>query len=63
MIVVKQLDLAEPIQVYIYLDAAATLPRAHPIALIAPLDADLSPRLLEYLPRFDTVEDWQADYG
>ncbi len=58
MIVVKQLDLAEPVDVYVYTDAIATIPSAHPTALIAPADAQVAPRLLEYLPRYDTLEDW-----
>jgi hypothetical protein len=62
MIVVKQLDLAEPVHVYVYQDAVAAIPRAHPKALIAPPDTDLPPRLLEYLPRYDTLENWQADH-
>lgn len=61
MIVVKQLDLAEPIDVYVYPDASATIPCAHPIALIAPPAAELPPRLLEYLPRYDSLADWQVE--
>jgi hypothetical protein len=60
MIVVKQLDLAEPIEVYVYTDAAATAPSAHPTALIAPAGAQVASRLLEYLPRYDSLQDWQA---
>jgi hypothetical protein len=60
MVVVKQLDLAEPIDVYVYPDANATVPCAHPTALIAPVDAEIPPRLLEYLPRYATIEDWQT---
>jgi hypothetical protein len=52
------LDLAEPVDVYVYPDATATIPAAHPTALIAPPDAEIAPRLLEYLPRYDTLEDW-----
>jgi hypothetical protein len=58
MIVVKLLDIAEPIDVYVYTDAAATIPSAHPTALIAPDDAEVASRLLEYLPRYDTLHDW-----
>jgi hypothetical protein len=58
MIVVKQLDLAEPIDVYVYPGATATIPVAHPTSLIAPADAQVAPRLLEYLPRYDTIDDW-----
>lgn len=58
MIVVKQLDLAEPIDVYVYADTTATVPCAHPTALIALADTPVAPRLLEYLPRYDTLDDW-----
>jgi hypothetical protein len=58
MVVVKQLDLAEPVDVYVYPEATATTPSAHPTALIAPDDAEVAPRLREYLPRYDAIEDW-----
>ncbi len=60
MIAVKQLDLAQPVDVYVYTDDNATIPTANPTALIAPLDVALPPRLLDYLPRYDSVEDWQT---
>lgn len=59
MVVVKHLDLAQPVDVYVYADSSATIPSAHPTALIAPAEVELPTRLLEYLPRYDSIEDWQ----
>ena len=63
MIVVKNLDLALPVEVLAFPDENATVPIAKPTALIASDDeiANLSPRLLESLPRFATIAAWQAD--
>jgi hypothetical protein len=58
MIQVKWLDLALPVEPLVYLDAAATRPAARPVALIAPPDAPLPPRLSEYLPRYDSTAAW-----
>lgn len=62
MTLVKLLDLARPIQVWVYPDAAAVKPLARALALIAGPDAvdTVSPRLLAYLPRFASLTDWQA---
>lgn len=60
MVTVKTLDLAQSIYVLAYGDAAATTPIAQIAAMIAPADAPIPPRLLEFLPRYDTVTDWQA---
>ncbi len=60
---VKTLDLALPVEVLIYADAQATRPVAAPTALIAPPDAALPPRLLAYLPRYDTLAAWLAAAG
>ena len=59
MIVVKLLDLAEPVQVLAYPDAAATRPVARIAALIAADTTGLPPRLLEYLPHYDSLEAWK----
>lgn len=61
MVVVKALDLAEPVRVLVFPNASATLPCAHPTALVAPADAEMPARLLEYLPRYDTVDQWQGE--
>lgn len=60
MVTVKTLDLAQPIYVLAYADATATIPIAQIAAIIAPADAPIPPRLLEFLPRYDSVIDWQA---
>lgn len=60
MIVVKFLDMVEQVMVLAYANDEATKPIAVVQALIS-TDRDLVPaRLLEYLPHFVSVEDWQA---
>lgn len=59
MIVIKALDMSVPPEVLVYADTSATLPIAKPTALLAPADAKLPPRLLEFLPRFTTLAEWQ----
>jgi hypothetical protein len=59
MIVVKLLDLAQPVDVFVFANETANMPYAQPTALIALADAAIPPRLLEYLPRYDTFTDWQ----
>jgi hypothetical protein len=60
MIIVRSLDLALPVEVLVYPNDTATMPIAHPKAIIAASDADLAPRILKYLPRFKTVANWKA---
>ncbi len=60
MINVKYLDLTLTPQVLAYADAQATKPLATVSALIAPPSATVAPRLLGYLPRYDTLEAWRA---
>lgn len=57
---VKLLDLALPVEVLVYADAQATKPVAAPSAVIALPTAALPPRVLDYLPRFDTLAAWRA---
>ena len=59
MMYVKNLDLALPVEVLVYADSRATTPIARPVALIAPESAHVPPRLLQYLPRYDTIAAWQ----
>ncbi|MDX1992942.1 MAG: hypothetical protein SF029_11150 [bacterium] len=59
MISVKWLDLVLPVEVLLYQDAGATLPLAKLDAIISNRD-DLPPRLLEYLPRYETLEGWRT---
>jgi hypothetical protein len=60
MVFVKQLDLALPIDVLVYADAQATMPLAHPAALISPSDGGIAPRLLGYLPRYTSLAEWET---
>lgn len=61
MVFVRQLDLAIAPQVLVYPDPASNQPIARPRVLIAPLDAALPPRVLDYLPRYDNLAQWQAE--
>jgi hypothetical protein len=63
MIVVKKLDLAQPVDVLVYIDERATLPLASVKALIAPENAAIPARLLEYLPRYNSLAEWQDQYA
>jgi hypothetical protein len=60
MIVIKALDIGIPPEVLVYDNALAVKPIAKPIALIAADDAKLPSRLLEFLPRFATLSEWQT---
>lgn len=59
MVFIKHLDLSVPPEVLVY--AGDTRPAAQPIALIAQQTGDVPPRLLEYLPHYSTLADWQAN--
>jgi len=60
MVVIKALDISAPPEVLAYHDPAATTPIAKPTAVIAPDDAALPPRLLDFLPRFASLSEWQS---
>ncbi len=60
MIVIKWLDLAQPIQVLAYADDSAIKPMVQLQALIGFADSALPPRLAQYLPHYSTITDWQA---
>jgi hypothetical protein len=60
MMPIKRLDLAQPVEPLVYRDSSATKPIAHPVALIAPPDAQIPARLLESLPRYPSLEVWQG---
>jgi hypothetical protein len=60
MVVVKKLDLAQPVEVLVYADTQATIPLARPVALITADTANVPQRILDYLPRYDSIADWQA---
>ena len=63
MLTVKQLDFAIPFDVFVYHQAADRKPLAKLDALIASDHAAFPPRLLDYLPAFAAVADWQARHG
>ena len=64
MIVVKHLDLAEPIHVLAFTNDHATHPIARITSVIAPEGASLSERLEKHLSRYSTLMEWQVDqYG
>jgi hypothetical protein len=53
-------DLALSPETLVYADAQATTPLARPVALIAASTEGLPPRLLEYLPRYASLQEWEA---
>lgn len=59
MLVVKELDFAIPFDVLAFKSDADKVPLAKLTALIAP-SADTPQRILDYLPRYDNLADWQA---
>lgn len=60
MIVVKQLDLALPVEVLVYADDKAITPIASPGAIIAASQEGLAPRLLEHLTCYASLAEWEA---
>jgi hypothetical protein len=60
MIVVKLLDLAQPVRVLVYADEAATQPLAQPSALIVENTENIPQRLLDFLPCYTSFADFQA---
>jgi len=60
MLVVKQLDFAIPFDVLVYRQASDRKPFASLRALIASNRAAFPQRLLNYLPAFDSLADWQT---
>jgi hypothetical protein len=59
MVVVKLLDLVAPVHVLLYSSASDAKPIARVSALIADDTTNIAPRLLEYLPRSESLEAWQ----
>mgnify|MGYP001172837197 CR=1 FL=1 len=59
MLTIKLLDLVQPVEVLVYTSETATTPSAKPTALIAASTDSIPPRLLQYLPHFTTLADWQ----
>jgi hypothetical protein len=62
MVVIKNLDMAVDPQVLVYTDSSAVTPAARPEALIASDITALPARLIQYLPHYPTLHDWQADH-
>jgi len=58
MMVVKRLDFGQPVDVLVYPDNKATMPTALVTALIAADAAGIVQRILEYLPRYNSVSEW-----
>jgi hypothetical protein len=58
---IRALDLAAPIQALVYEDAESILPIARPAALIAPDTTGIAPRILEFLPHYSALADWQLE--
>ncbi|NJO84821.1 MAG: hypothetical protein HC828_20005 [Blastochloris sp.] len=65
MLTVKTLDVTLTPEVLVYANAAATTPLAKPTALITAGDAleRIPPRVLEYLPRYESLDQWRKDAG
>ena len=63
MLVVKQLDLAIPFDVLAYETESDRTPIAKLSALIASENDAYPEKLQKYLPRYDTLADWQAIDG
>jgi hypothetical protein len=58
---IRALDLAAPIQALVYEDAESVLPIARPAALIAPDTTGIASRILEFLPHYAALADWQLE--
>ena len=58
MVTVKLLDMAAPIQAYVYENDTGTTPLTRVHAVIG--DVTVPARLLDYVKRYDSVERWQA---
>ncbi len=61
MVMLRTLDMAVAPEVLLYPDDKSTKPIAKPTALIAPDLSDISERLLNYLPRYASLAEWQAE--
>lgn len=58
MTVLKKLDIEQPKQVLIYTDESETKPLVAANAMIAATDAPIASRILEHLPRYNSLDDW-----
>lgn len=61
MIVVKKLDLMQPVHVLAFTSAGSQIPVARLSAFISDNQAlELPARLLQHLPQFESIQAWQA---
>lgn len=58
MTVLKKLDMEQPKQVLVYTTDNDVKPIAAINAIIAATDTPFATRMLEHLPRYDTLDDW-----
>ncbi|MCA9912823.1 MAG: hypothetical protein KC496_05725 [Anaerolineae bacterium] len=63
MVPVKQFDLTLPPEVLVYTQDKAVLPAARPMALIADLTVNIPERILQYLPRYASIAEWQMEHA
>jgi len=63
MITIKLLDLALDLEALVYADEIATKPLASVTGLITPTDKMIPPHMKEYLPYYQTNQDWKAATG
>ncbi len=61
MVMVRTLDMGQPVEVLVYTDEQATTPAYRPTALIAASVEGLPPYLIEYLPRYDSLDAWNTN--
>ncbi len=61
MLFVRRLDMAVPPEVLVYADDQATKPLAKPVALIAADVTGIPQRILEYIPHYLSLAEWQAE--
>ncbi len=60
MVTIKTLDMAVDPEVLVYTNPSDTVPIARPTALIASESTSLPQRLIQYLPHYPSLADWQA---
>lgn len=60
MVVIKWLDVDQPVQVLVYTDSTATKPLTPVNAIIADDTENLPGRMLDYLVTYPTISKWQV---
>jgi hypothetical protein len=61
MVMVRTLDMGQPIEVLVYADEQATTPLYRPTALIALSLEGIPPYLAEYLPHYTSLDAWNTN--